>query len=140
MTTLRSAPGGRAGPTSWPLTPIEELDLYLESAAEPSLIQLEILVRGHLDAAAAGVGAGRRAGRGPGRAAAAGRRLRVAPALRWEAAGDAGDAGDAGQLTVASWRSTGQLAALREWVSAWPIPLRDRAARLILAAGPSMTS
>ena len=135
MTTLRSAPGGRAGPTSWPLTPIEELDLYLESAAEPSLIQLETLVNGHLDAVAlesalAGALAADPAARRQ-LAAASGWRRR----LRWEAAGDAGDAGDAGQLTVASWRSTGQLAALREWVSAWPIPLRDRAARLILAAG-----
>jgi NRPS condensation-like uncharacterized protein len=37
---------------------------------------------------------------------------------------------------VASWRGDTQLAALREWLSARPIPLRDRAVRLILAAGP----
>ena len=90
MTTLRSAPGGRAGPTSWPLTPIEELDLYLESAAEPSLIQLETLVRGHLDAAAlesalAGVLAADPAARRQLAAASRWRRR-----LRWEAAGAAG--------------------------------------------------
>ncbi|MGD0699576.1 MAG: hypothetical protein ABSA02_06815 [Trebonia sp.] len=130
MTTLRSGPGSRAGLTCWPLTPIEELDLYLESAAEPSLIQLETLVHGHLeptvlesalaDALAADPAARRQL-------AATSRWHRR---LRWETTADPG------QLTVASWRSTGQLAALREWASAWPIPLRDRAARLILAAGP----
>ena len=52
MTTLRRTPESRAGLTSWPFTPIDELDLYLESAADPSLIQLETLVRGHLDPAA----------------------------------------------------------------------------------------
>ena len=52
MTALRRTRESRAGLTSWPFTPIEELDLYLESAADPSLIQLETLVRGHLDAAA----------------------------------------------------------------------------------------
>jgi NRPS condensation-like uncharacterized protein len=134
VTTLRSAPGGRAGLTSWPLTPIEELDLYLESAAEPNLIQLETLVRGHLDAAAleSAVADALAADPAAARHLAAGSRW--CRRLRWEAAGDA--AGDAGQLTVAGWRSTGQLAALREWVSAWPIPLRDRAVRLVLAAGP----
>ena len=50
MTAVKSA-RGRAGPASWPLAPIEELDLYLESAADPSLIQLELMVGGHLDVA-----------------------------------------------------------------------------------------
>ena len=49
MTTLRSAPEVRPGLAPWPLTPIEELDLDLENAAEPSLIQLETPARGHLD-------------------------------------------------------------------------------------------
>ena len=49
MTALRRWPGVQPGLASWPFTPIEELDLYLENVAEPSLIQLEIPVRGHLD-------------------------------------------------------------------------------------------
>lgn len=147
MTTLRSAPEDRTGPTSWPLTPIEELDLYFESAADPSLIQLETLARGHLDAAAlesalAGVLAADPAARRHLAATSQWRRR-----LRWEAAAPVVPAGaaaggrsnpgrDAGPFTVASWQSASQLAALREWVSAWPIPLRDRAVRLILATGP----
>jgi NRPS condensation-like uncharacterized protein len=132
VTAVRSAQG-RAGPASWPLTPIEELDLYLESAADPGLIQLELLAEGHLDVAAlaaalAGVLAADPAAR---RHLAATSRWRRR--LRW----DAGAPGhDDGMLAVASWRSPGQLAALREWVSAWPIPPCDRAVRLILAAGP----
>ena len=134
MTTLRSAPGSRAGLTSWPLTPIEELDLYLESAAEPSLIQLETLVRGHLDAAALESALADALAADPAARRHLAATSRWGRRLRWEAAAPADPAGP--ELTVASWRSTGQLAALREWVSAWPIPLRDRAARLILAAGP----
>ena len=129
MTTLRSAPGRRAGLTSWPLTPIEELDLYLESAAEPSLIQLETLVRGHLDAAAL------ESALADALAADPAARRQLAAGSRWRRRLSWAAAGDAGQLTVASWRSTDQLAALREWVSAWPIPLRERAVRLILAVG-----
>jgi hypothetical protein len=147
VTTLRSAPGVRPGPASWPFTPIEELDLYLENAGEPSLIQLETPVQGHLDhavldSALAGVLAADPAAR---------RHLAATSAwcrrLRWEA-GQPGYPGntaaggrpapgrDAGLLTAASWRTAGQLAALRERLSAWPIPLRDRAVRLIVAAGP----
>jgi NRPS condensation-like uncharacterized protein len=129
VTTLRSAPGSRSGPTSWPLTPIEELDLYLESAAEPSLIQLETLVRGHLDAAAL------ESALADALAADPAARRQLAAASRWRRRLRWETAGDAGRLTVASWRSTDQLAALREWVSAWPIPLRDRTVRLILAVG-----
>src|SRR5256886_16821957 len=54
--------------------------------------------------------------------------------LRWET-GAPGRAD--GVLTVARWRSPGQLAALREWVAGWPIPLCDRAVRLGLAVRPS---
>src|ERR1700734_97961 len=100
MTTLRSAPGSRAGRTSWPLTPIEELDLYLESAAEPSLIQLETLVRGHLDAAAL------ESALADALAAAPAARRQLTAASRWRRRLRWQVAGDAGQLTVASWRST----------------------------------
>jgi hypothetical protein len=145
VTTLRRTPASRAGLTSWPFTPIEELDLYLESAADPSLIQLETLVQGHLDPAAlesalAGALAADPAARRHLAATSPWRRR-----LHWEAAAPVAPAAagarshpgrDARPLTVATWRTTGQLAALREWVSAWPIPLRDRAVRLILAIGP----
>ena len=57
-----SAPGVRPGLASWPLTPIEELDLYLENAAEPSVIQLE-LRSGSPRPRDPGRRAGRRAGR-----------------------------------------------------------------------------
>ena len=132
MTTLRSAPEGLA---SWPLAPIEELDLYLESAADPSLIQLQTLVRGHLDRAVL-----ESALAGALSADPAARRHLAATSpwcrrLRWEAAAGI-PAREAGLLIAASWHSAAQLAALREWLSAWPIPLRDHAARLILAAGP----
>ena len=145
MTTLRRTRESRAGLTSWPFTPIEELDLYLESAADPSLIQLETLVRGHLDPTALESALASALAADP----AARRQLAATSPwrrrMRWEAAAPAAPAGagarsrpgrDAGPLTVASWRTTGQLATLREWVSAWPIPLRDRAVRLILATGP----
>ena len=49
MTALRDVPGA---PASWPFAPIEELDLYLETACEPSLVVLETHTRGHLDRAA----------------------------------------------------------------------------------------
>ena len=133
MTTLRSAPADRAGLASWPLTPIEELDLYLESATDPSLIQLETLAWGHLDravleAALAGALAADPAARRHLAATSPWRRH-----LSWEAAAPGRDDG---LVTVTSWRGPGQLAAQREWLSAWPIPLRDRAVRLILAVGP----
>ena len=132
MTAVRNTPG-RAELASWPLTPIEELDLYLETAADPSLIQLELPVGGHLDvailaAALAGVLAADPAAR---RRLAATSRWRRR--LRWETAAPGHPDG---VLTVASWRSPGQLATLREWVTTWPIPLCDRTIRLVLAAGP----
>jgi hypothetical protein len=145
VTTLRRTPESRNGLSSWPFTPIEELDLYLESAADPSLIQLETLVRGHLDPAALESALARALDADP----AARRHLAASSPwrrqLRWEAAALVAPAAagtrsyrgrDADPFTVASWRTTGQLAALREWVSAEPIPLRDRAVRLILATGP----
>jgi len=132
MTAVRSA-RGRAGPASRPLTPIEELDLYLDSAADPSLIQLELLVGMHLDvailaAALTTVLAGDPAVR---------RHLEATSRWRRRLSWETGAPGRAdGVLTVARWRSPGQLAALREWVAGWPIPLCDRAVRLVLAAGP----
>ena len=63
--------------------------------------------------------------------------------LRWEAAAPAirtgsgpAPSGEAGLLTVTGWRSPGQLAALRDQLSAWPMSLSSTAARLILAVGP----
>jgi len=133
VTTLRSAPGVRPGRASCPLTPIEELDFYLENAAEPSVIQLETPVRGHLDraildAALADVLAVEPAARR--HLAATSRWCRR---LRWEA-GEPVD--PAGLVAVAGWRTAAQLTALRERLSAWPIPLRDHAVRLVVAAGP----
>ena len=132
MTAVRSA-RRRAGPASWPLTPIEELDLYLESTGDPSLIQLELLAGGNLDVAvlAAALADVLTADPAARRYLAATSRWRRR--LRWEA-GPPGH--EDGVLTVASWRSPGQLAVLREWVSTWPIPVCDRAVRLVLAAGP----
>ena len=129
MTTLGSAPGVRPGLASWPLTPIEELDLYLENAAEPSVIQLETPVRGHLDhavleAALADVLAAEPAG-----AAAPGRHLPVVPS---PALGNRRTRYPAG-TACSPWpagAAADQLAALRERLSAWPIPLHDRAVRL----------
>ena len=132
MTAVESA-RGRAGPASWPLAPIEELDLYLESAADPSLIQLELLVGGHLDVAVLAAALARVLAADPAARRHLAATSRWRRRLRWEA-GAPGQ--DDGALTVATWRSPGQLAALREWVSAWPIPPRDRTVRLILAAGP----
>jgi hypothetical protein len=145
VTTLSDAPGA---PASWPFAPIEELDLYLENAQEPSLVQLEIHARGHLDGAAleaalAGVLAADPSARR--RLAATSRWSRR---LRWEAAAPAigtdsrPDGGwavarlDGGLLTVTGWSGPGQLAALRERLSAWPMSLNDTAARVFLAVGP----
>lgn len=133
---LRNAPRVRPGLASWPFTPIEELDLYLENAAEPSLIQLETPVRGHLDyavlnsALAAGLAADPAARR---HLAATSQWFRR---LHWQADEPVNPGREADLVVVAGWRTAGQLAELRERLSAWPIPLRDYAVRLIVAAGP----
>ena len=140
MTTLRDTV---RAPGCWPFTPIEELDFYLESAQEPSLVQLETHAREHLDPAVlatalAGVLAADPAAR---------RRLATATRwrrrLRWEAAapgyragGGPGPRAEAGALTVANWGSPGQLTALRERLSAWPLTLTQAAVRVTLAVGP----
>jgi hypothetical protein len=132
VTTLSSTTRDRARPASWPLAPIEELDVYLDSDAEPSIIQMEVLAGGQVDpvvlqAALAAVLASDPAAR---------RHLAAAPRwhrrLRWQA----GPGWAPGLLTVASWHGEEQLAGLRETVSAWPLPLREHAVRLILGMGP----
>jgi len=140
VTTLRDAPDA---PASWPFAPIEELDLYLENAQEPSLVQLETHVRSHLDQAALAAALTGVLAADP----AARRHVAATPRwsrrLRWEAAAPAAwpdgrpaSGEPASVLTVTGWRSAGQLAALREQVSAWPMPLHSTAARVLLAVGP----
>jgi NRPS condensation-like uncharacterized protein len=132
VTAVRSE-RGRAERASWRLTPIEELDLYLESSADPSLIQLELPVGRHLDVTALA------AALDDVQAADPAARRHLAATSRWRRRlhWETGAPGHHdGVLTVASWRSPGQLAALREWVTVWPIPLCDRTVRLVLATGP----
>jgi NRPS condensation-like uncharacterized protein len=121
---------------SWPFTPIEELDYYLESVAEPSLVQLETHVQGHLDPAALATALASALAADP----AARRQLATTPRwcrrLRWEAAAPVVRAGAAAPLIVIGWDTEAELTAVRERLSAWPIPLHDGAVRLILAAGP----
>jgi NRPS condensation-like uncharacterized protein len=134
VTTLYGAPDVQAGPESWPFAPIEELDCYLETAAEPSLVQLETHVQGHLDPAALASALAEALAADP----AAQRHLvatsRWRRRLRWQALVPGARAGAA--LTVISWETPEDLTALRDRLSAWPIPLRDGAVRLILGAGP----
>ncbi len=143
MTTLRDVPDA---PASWPLAPIEELDLYLENAQEPSLVALETHTQGHLDRTAleAALTAVLAADASVRRHLAA--TSRWSRRLRWEAAppairtgrpsGEAGARLDGELLTVTGWRSPSQLATLREQLSAWPMSLSDTAARMLLAVGP----
>ena len=132
MTALRDVPDT---PASWPFAPIEELDLYLESAREPSLVVLETHTRGHLDGTAleAALTAALAADPSARRHLAA--TSRWSRRLRWETAAPAIRPGG-GVLTITSWNSPGQLAALREQQSAMPMSLNDTAARLLLAVGP----
>jgi hypothetical protein len=134
VTTLYGPPDVQAGPESWPFAPIEELDCYLETAAEPSLVQLETHVQGHLDPAALASALADALAADP-----AARRHLVATSrwrrrLRWAAPVPGGRAGAA--LTVISWETPEDLTALRDRLSAWPIPLRYGAVRLILGPGP----
>lgn len=132
MTAVRSE-RGQAERASWRLTPIEELDLYLESTADPSLIQLELPVGRHLDVTALAAALDDVLAADP----AARRHLAATSRWRRRLHWETGAPGHHdGVLTVASWRSPGQLAALREWVTVWPIPLCDRTVRLVLATGP----
>jgi NRPS condensation-like uncharacterized protein len=116
-----------------PLSTIEELDLYLDSAHEPNLVQLEIHGPGHLDRAALAAALDDVLAATPEAA------RRLAPASPWDrrlhwqlAAPDGGR----GPLTVARWDSPGELAALRERLFASPLSLYDATFRLILAVGP----
>jgi NRPS condensation-like uncharacterized protein len=135
VTTLRNV---ASAPASWPFTPIEELDLYLENAHEPSLIQLETHAQGHLDRTVLQAALAKVLAADP----AARRRLaaaRWARRLRWEAPAAGSPDGrhhvSGGSLTVAAWDSPGQLTALRERLSAWPLILTDTAVRVTLAVG-----
>ena len=132
MITLRDAPGA---PPSWPFAPIEELDVYLENAREPSLVQLETHAQGHLDPAALEAALAGALAADPSARRHAAATPRWSRHLRWETGAPAGLAGP-GLLTVAGWGSPGQLAALREQLSAWPMSLEHTAARVLLAAGP----
>lgn len=139
MTTLDNS-RGQAASASWPLSPIEELGLYLESASEPNVVQLETHVRGHLDRAALESALVTALAADP----AARRRLAATSPwgrrVRWEAAAPAARsgtaAGHAGSLTTSAWNSADELTALRERLAAWPMPPRDGVVRLILATGP----
>ncbi len=127
MTTLRDVPDA---PTSWPLAPIEELDLYLENAREPSLVALETHTRGHLDRAALEAALTAVLAADPSARRHLAATSRWSRRLRWEAAAPGR------LLTVNGWSSPGQLTALREQLSAWPMSLSDTAARVLLAVGP----
>jgi NRPS condensation-like uncharacterized protein len=131
-------------PATWPFTPVEELDAYLENAHEPSLVQFEIHSRARLEEAALAEALGQVLAADP----AARRRLAATSRwrrhLHWQVPATAGPApgrrcpggSGAAALTVASWDSAGELAALRERVSGWPMRLRDTAVRVVLATGP----
>ncbi len=134
MTTLGQASRPPAGPSQRPLGTIEELDLYLDRADEPNLVQVETHVRGHLDRDALAAALAEVLAAVP----EARRRLVAASPwdrrLQWQttAAGEAGP----GPLTVAGWDSPGELAAVREHLFAWPLSLHDATFRLVLAVGP----
>ena len=133
MTTLTDAPGG---PASWPFAPIEELDVYLESGQEPSLVQLETQAGGHLDPAALAAALAGALAADPSARRHVTAASRWSRRLRWEA-GPPGVRPAPGLLTVAGWGSPGQLSALREQLSAWPMSLTDTAVRVLLAVGPA---
>jgi hypothetical protein len=136
VTTLRDAPDA---PASWPFAPIEELDVYLENTDEPSLVQLETHTLGHLDRAALESALADALAADPSARRHLAATSRWSRRLRWEAGAPALDPasyGQAGLLTVTRWSSPGQLTALREQLSAWPLSLHRTAARVVLAAGP----
>jgi NRPS condensation-like uncharacterized protein len=120
-------------PSLWPLTAIEELDVYLENPAEPNVIQMETDVGGHLqqadlalalaDALAADPAARRRLSP----SCPWGRRLfwESTPASRTPV-----------PLTVVRWRTEKERTEQRESLSAWPLRLADGVFRLVLLRGP----
>jgi hypothetical protein len=126
-------------PVSWPFAPIEELDFYLENPREPDLVHLEIHASGHLDRVVLEAALADALAADP----AARRHLAAASPwsrrLRWEAGGPAprpGHGPDPGLFAVTRWSAPGELAAVREQLSARTMPLTSTAARLILAVGP----
>jgi NRPS condensation-like uncharacterized protein len=133
MTALGETARAPATPSRRPLSTIEELDLYLDSAQEPNLVQLETHARGHLDRAALAAALAAVLAATP---EAARRLAAVSPwdrRLHWHLAAP-GDRG--GSLIVADWHSPGELADLRERLFATPLSLYDATFRLILAVGP----
>jgi NRPS condensation-like uncharacterized protein len=130
VTALRNRDAPAAA-QSWAFAPIEELDFYLETPAEPDLVQLETHALGHLDRALLEAALAAALTADP----AARRRLaatsRWSRRLHWEA-----DAPGPGRVTVARWSSLSQLAELREQLSAQTIALTAVAVRLVLAVGP----
>ena len=143
MTALRDATAAPAAPASWPFTPIEELDHYLENAHEPSLVQLETHAPCHLDRAALEAALVSVLAADPAARRHLATTSRWGRRLHWHAAAPATPAGrhpdpdeEAGLLTVAGWSHPDHLAALRERLSGWPMPLHGTAVRVILAVGP----
>lgn len=115
----------------WPLSPVEELDWYLENPGEPSLVHLEAHIRGGLDrgaleralaiAVAADPASRRRL------AASSGWRRRP----RWDVT-----PGAVPPVRMVTWADPDELDALRESLTTVPIPLDSCVARLTLAVGP----
>lgn len=135
MTTLRQAARAPAGPASWPLTPlspIEELDHYLDRAREPNLVHLETHTHAPLDRAILQAALREALGAVPEAA------RRLGPASRWDRHLHwvPGAARGPERLSVASWRTPGELAVLREQLFAQPMPMPETVLRVILAAGP----
>jgi len=131
--TVDTVPGPPGPPTAERMTAIEELDYLLDRPDEPNLVLMETRCHGHLDrdglAEAVRVAF----------AADAGARRRLAAVPRWGRHPywrPAIPPSAATPLTVVSWRTPAELAALRERLFAWPIALADAAVRVTLAVGP----
>jgi NRPS condensation-like uncharacterized protein len=132
VTPLSNVARERAQPAAWPLEPIEELDVYLDSPVEPSVIHLEVQADGHLDPVALQTALTIVMAADPAARRYLAASSRWSRRMHWEADPRRSPA----MLTVARWHDREELAALREEVTAWPIQLRERSARLVLAVGP----
>jgi hypothetical protein len=128
-----ASPPGPARPATERLTAIEELDYLLDRPAEPNLVLLETHTRGHLDRDVLAEAVTAAFGGDPG----ARRRLAASPRwsrhLYWR---PATPASDGAPLTVVSWRTPAELAALRQRLFAWPVRPSEAAVRAVLAVGP----
>jgi len=118
-------------PSGWPLSPIEELDWYLENPGEPSLVHLETHIRGGLDRGALERALAAALAADP----ASRRRLAARSAWRRHPRWDV-TPGAIPPVRMVTWADTGELDALRESLTTVPIPLRSGVARLTLAVGP----